>query len=266
MRTKKCIDCEELIEANHFNTKRCLACKSIVLKRPIGKMSMDQINEAKRLAGTMPRENIAIELGVSLSNLKRSCPDVRFTFFNHLKNNPNIVKEVCKYYEKHGLKKTSEQYPEIRIRSLVERYKIYRPRQIKWKDEELIELAKFAGLIPLKEQAKFFNRPRANEGSIKSAWYKKFKTTPCFMHGLPVHKAKLFLEPGFPSLNIKRQISGDPTKIVIFSDAVNFLRKDCPDFVQIAIKAMAEFQNKLFGNDPRAEIENILFAFSNGEK
>lgn len=225
-------------------------------------MTADQIKEAKRLAGTMPREAIAEILGVSLSNLKRSCTGIKFNYFNRWAANPGFVKELLAYYEKHGRRKTEDKYPEANVKAIVERYKDFSPRQIKWKDSELIELAKFAGLISFKNQANFFNRPRANEGSIRSAWAKKFKTKPLFMHGLPIHKAKLFLEKGFPL--IKRQsLVRDryQNQMVLFCDAVNYIRKDCPEFVALAIKAMAEFQIKLYGDDPRLEIENIIEAF-----
>lgn len=225
-------------------------------------MTYDQIKLAKMLAGTMPRDEIAKKLGVSLSNLKRSCPEIKFTYHNRWVNNPTLVKEICRYYEKYGKTKTQEKYPEIKIRSIIEHYKFYKPRTIPWKDNELIELAKFAGLIPLKDQAKFFNRPNANAGSIKSAWYKRFKTTPCYMHGMPVHKAKIFLQPNFPTIKVKRQISGSPTKLVLFCDAINFLRDDCPEFIKEAIIAISDFQKSLFGENPRHEIENIVMAFA----
>jgi hypothetical protein len=226
-------------------------------------MSPSQIDEAKRLAGTMPREAIAEALGVSLSNLKRSVKDVRFTYFNHLRNNPKMVREVCSYYEKHGKRKTQEKYPHLKIRSIVEKYKNFSPRQSRWKDHELIELAKFAGLVSFKKQAEFFNRPLANEGAIRSAWVKNLKTKSSFMHGLPIHKAKIFLNSGFPV--IKRQaLTRDrySNEMVLFCDAKNYIADDCPEFIKGAITAMAEFQVLLFGADPRTEIENILESFN----
>jgi len=262
VKIKKCLDCKIELPKAHLNTKRCNDCRLILSKRPKGTMTAEQIAEAKRLAGTMPRDEIAKRLGVSLTNLKRSCPNVKFIYYYFWKNNPDLVLEICKYYEKNGKMKTQEKYPDIKIRSIIEHYKLFKPRQIKWKENELIELAKFAGIVPLKQQAKFFNRPRANSGSIKSVWYKKFKTTPCYMHGMPIHKAKIFLEKGFPMITVKRQISGDQTRLALWCDAVFYIRKDCPDFVRDAINAMAEFQNKLFNGNPRMEIENILACFN----
>lgn len=222
-------------------------------------MTEDEIAEAKRLAGTMPREAIAEAVGVSLSNLKRSCKGVNFYYFNRWANNPDLVKEITAYYEKHGRRKTEDKYPDAKVRSVVERYKLFNPRQVKWKDHELIELAKFAGLISFKNQARFFNRPRSNEGSIRSVWVKTFKTKQTFMHGLPIHKAKLFLEDGFPIIKRQAMIRNRySNEMVLFCDAVKYIRKDCPEFVALAIKAMAEFQVKLFGDDPRFEIESIL--------
>jgi hypothetical protein len=226
-------------------------------------MTKKQIEIAKSLIGTMSRDDICKKLGVSASNLKRSCPGTSFYFFNRYAANPDMVKEVCKYYEKHGLRETQEKFPELKIRSIVERYKLFSPRQSRWKDNEIIELVKFAGLVSAKKQAEFFNRPLAHEGSIRSVWVKNFKTAPRFMHGLPMHKAKLFVKPECPTLkkdNLWRDVGG--TEMVLFCDAVKYLEDDCPDFVKEAIQAMAEFQEKLFGKNPRVEIENILMAMA----
>lgn len=214
-------------------------------------MTPDQIELAKSMAGTMPRENIAEALGVSLVNLKRSCRGVSFYYFQTYAANMDLVKEVCAYYEKHGRVKTQEQYPHLKIRSIVERYKFFEPRCLPWTENEKIELVKFAGLATKANQAKFFNRPRANKGSIVSAWIKIFKVSPRQLHGLPRYKAKLFAKPGCPYIKTEHGF------IYLWSDLENYLAADCPEFIVTAVKAMAEFQRKILGENPHVEAVNI---------
>jgi hypothetical protein len=246
----------------HANTKRCIPCVEFLRRKPKGTMTKEQILMAKTMAGSAPRDIIAATLGVSVANLKRSCPGVSFYYFNRYAANPEMVKEVCNYYQKHGRRATEEKFPEVSVRAIVERYKLYSPRKIPWKDNELIELVKFAGILNFKNQARFFNRPGANEGSIRSAWAKKFKCAPSGIHGLPLYKARLFVSPDCPKIKTQSRQGDGEGFIVLFCDAANYIVKDCPDFVRQAILAMAEFQKKLFGPDPRLEIENILLSFS----
>ena len=161
---KTCIDCKKKLYNVHFNTKRCPQCVSILRRRPLGTMTEDQIEIAKSLAGTLDRRDIAEKLGVSLSNLKRSCRDIKFNYHNKYKANPGKVKELCEFYEKNGRVKTQEKYPDWSVRSVVERYKLFTPRQRRWENSEIIEAIKMGGLVSFENQAKYFNRPNDNAG------------------------------------------------------------------------------------------------------
>jgi len=226
-------------------------------------MTRKQIDEAMSLRGSMPRDEICEKLGVSVANLKRSTPGVSWYYFNRYAANPEMVKEVCTYYEKNGKKKTQEKFPEISVRSVVERYKNFSPRQSRWTGEQLVELAKMAGLVSIKNQANYFNRPLANEGSIISVWQKRFNCKQAYMHGFPTYKAKYFVKASCPTLEVDfnpNTIGGTETKakVYLWTDAKKHLRKDCPEFIAEAVKAMASFQKKLFGVHPGREIKKMI--------
>src|SRR5690606_27982022 len=121
-------------------------------------------------------------------------------YHNKYAINPKLVKDVCKYYEMHGKSKTQKCYPEVNVRSIVERYKLFKPRQVKWKEQEIIQLARFAGVISMQAQAKYFNRPRANAGSIKSVWVKKFRNCGGRIHGMAWYQARHITTPECPVL------------------------------------------------------------------
>lgn len=248
-----------------MNNKYCPPCVFLRRKKNIGMpqyVTPEMLDQVINLAGTMLRKEVAKEIGISDSDLKRVANTLNISLKKiHYKESD--ILEVRKYYLKHGRPATEEKFPNIKVRTIIERHGWIKgecPRQKRWTDQEIVELAKFAGLISFKNQAEYFRRPRANEGAISSAWNKKFKTKPGYMHGLPLYKAKIFLSPDAPTIRYQEQERGGDRKMVLFCDAINYLRPDCPDFVRDAIKAMAEFQHKLFGEDPRFEIENILEA------
>jgi hypothetical protein len=259
-----CGQCGCLYKVSHFNSKYCQTCRQLRRKKNLGLPAFADektIENVLSLVGTKLAREVASDLGMSVASLKRITKTLGVSA-KKITVTESQITEVRAYYLKHGRPATEQRFPNIKVRTIIERYGWVKgecPRQRRWKDSELIELAKFAGLVSYENQANFFNRPRAHAGSIKSAWTKKFKTHPGFMHGIPLHKAKIFLDPGFPTIQVQNSmIDVGGKKMVLFCDAVEYIAKDCPVFVRDAIKAMAEFQEKLFGKNPRLHIENIL--------
>lgn len=221
-------------------------------------MTKAQIREAKALANTMPREDIAKTIGVSVVNLKRSMPGQKFWFKNgKYKNNPELVKKVLNYYFKHGKPKTVERFPEINVKAVVDRPEYYGIRriyrQIRWTDAQLIDAAKMAGLVSLKGQAKFFNRPRAFEGSIQSLWNKRFGYRGGSLNGMVHWYAKelvnsnaRYLRPVGTSREGKHV---EFRRLILWVDMEKNLKPDAPQFMQDAIKSMADFQRWLWKSD-----------------
>lgn len=263
MSATRCNQCGGAYEVHHFNSKYCEECRHLRRKKNIGlpaSATPGQVATVKAMAGEVHISEIAALLGVHRSFIKRIGLTLGISFRIETYSK-ETVREVTAYYLKHGKPATEKKFPNVSVRTIIEHKSGLRglnPRCRPWTDGEMVELAKFAGLVSYKNQAIFFDRPRANEGAVKSAWVKKFKTHPGFMHGLPVHKAKLLLDPGFPLIERQESERGGRRKMVLFCNAVPFISKDCPAFAADAIRAMAEFQEKLFGKDPRIEIENIL--------
>lgn len=216
-------------------------------------MSRAQIAEARKIIGKMPREEVASLLGVSLSNLKRAFRGTRLAFHNKYIANPALVKQVCRYYEKHGRRATEKAFPNVRVRSIVERYKIYRPRQLRWTGEQIVEAARMAGIVPLDKQARIFNRPRAHAGAMKSLWNKRFKLAPREIHGMANNNAKWLVTDDCPRIKLRH------ARISLWCDMEKHLRPGVPKYMRDAIKAMAKFQRWLYrGNAPRREIQKYL--------
>lgn len=259
-----CKICKKTKITGHKNKKYCDPCRKKRLKKPKGTMTKTQIAFARKHRSDMKRADICKALGVSLSNLKRSCPDVNFQYIHFKKNrystNPALVKKICRYYEKHGRVKTQEKFPDVKVRSVVERYNFFNPRQVKWTDEQLIELTKMAGIISMDAQAKYFKRPNSNKGGIKSVWMKRFGHGQRIINGMSYWKANHFVKKSCPVIETPFG-SNEHTQrhLVLWVDFEKHINSDCPEFIKEAVSAMADFQRKLFGvKDVRAKVKRLI--------
>lgn len=234
-------------------------------------MSDEQIEEARSMIGTMPRSEIAQELGVSESNLKRGLRGTSIWFHNgKYKNRPELVKQVMDYYYKHGKPATVKQFPSVNVKCIIERPEYYgikkKFRQRRWTDQELIELTKMAGIISETGQAKYFKRPGANEGSIKSVWMKRFHLGSGFIHGMSEYMAKHLVNKKTPYVQTafwqsRRDGVTFGRKLYLWVDMENNLQPEIPEFIRDAIVQMAKFQRWLFDSEnPKSQILKLIKA------
>lgn len=262
MKDRICLDCKiELF--GHRTRKRCPACVEKLRKRPNWKLDQKQISIIKKNAGLIPREEVARMANTSLSNLKRWARDSKISLSYHWYKD-DIIKKVCAYYEANGKRKTQEMFPEVIVDSIVERHRIFKPRQLKWKDFEIIDAVKMSSFVSYQDQAIKFNRPRAHAGSIVALWQKRLNGTPARIHGLPKYKACLFVTKNCPSIKAPLivNIDGDEScarNIFLWVDMEKHFLEDCPELIKEAIIAMAEFQRWIFqGKDPKKEIQRMI--------
>lgn len=254
--SKKCFDCKIEI-SGHLNRKRCEECAAIRLRKPLGTMTEAQKKKAISMIGKYPITEIAKKLGVSVCNIKRSNPGISFWFHNgkHI-NNAERTKKIIEYYFKHGKPATVKKFPNIKVKSLVDRPEYYGIKRIRrqrqWTDKQKIELIKMAGLVSYKNQARYFKRPLANAGSIKSAFSKRVITVSGGqINGMINNHARHLVNNKCP--RIKRILEQRPnTKkrnhqyVCLWVDMERYLKVECPVFAKEAISTLAEFQRKLF--------------------
>lgn len=261
---RRCLSCKKQI-TGHFNRKRCEPCVSLLRKRPQSTLTKEQILEARKLIGKMDRNDIAERLGVSLSNLKRAFRGTRLAYYNYCTVNPKLVRDVNKYYEKHGLNRTFKKFnlKKKQVEHIIYRYKQHSPRQIRWTNNEIIEAARMAGIVSPAAQARFFKRPNANAGSIKSLWMKRFKMGQGCVNGMThwcakelVNKNARYLKP------IGESRKGEPTefrRLILWIDMEKNLKRGVPPFMRSAVKTMADFQRWIHGGgDVKAKIIKLM--------
>jgi transcriptional regulator with XRE-family HTH domain len=257
-----CLTCKKEI-TGHFNRKRCRPCAKELVKRPNHTLTPAQQAEARRLAGTMMQHELADHLGCSRSNLIRWASRNRVSLDSR-SYKPDVVRRVLQYYERHGKTKTQQAFPDVSVRSIVERnYGKFRPRQTKWSDEQIVEAARMAGLVSPKAQAKYFNRPNSRSGSIKALWAKRFGVGGCSVNGMTHNSAKNFVTDQAPYVNpLGESRKGKRCKfrrVCLWVDVEKHMRQGIPEFMQDAIKTLANFQRWLFGDkEPRQKIIRMM--------
>ena len=257
-----CPECHKRQIQKHLNSKRCKPCALEIRKRPRSTLTKKEIQRAKKLIGTMPREEIAERLGTSLVNLMRAFKGTTLAFYNYCQKDPNLVRRVNSYYEKHGKTKSAQHFnlKPKQIEHIVYRYHQHKPRQIRWKGKEIIELARMAGLVSPRAQAKYFNRPGANAGSIKSAWVKNFRLAQRSINGMEHFRAKhlvtqkaKYLKPRGTARDGKLVAH---RRVILWVDMAKVLKPEIPKHIRESVKSLAEFQKWLHGK--RNTRENII--------
>jgi hypothetical protein len=221
------------------------------------------------MAGNVYRDEIARRIGTSKANLTRWAREHPEINFNAHKYPETVVREVCDYYEKHGKIKTQKKFPEVKIRSIVERYLSgIKPRQEPWTDEQLLRLARMAGIISMSAQAKYFNRPNAHKGSIQSAWMKKFGCGGSSINGLSWHIARHYVDYYCPVLQTRfwkqrKRLDGkreyeSSRMLVLWVDLEKHMSDELPAHIKNGIKALAKFQKWVHGKNVRKNIVNMM--------
>ena len=201
----------------------------------------------------MMQVELAEYLGCSRSNLIRWATAHKISLDANAYK-PEVVNRVCAYYEKHGKIKTQEAFPDVSVRSIVERnYGLFKPRQIRWTDEQIIEAARMAGLISSQAQAKYFNRPRAHSGSIKALWMKRFGFGQGNINGMVHWYAKELVTVKAPYVRpIGESRRGELLefrRLILWVDMEKCLKTEVPPFMCDAIKELAQFQRWLWKSD-----------------
>lgn len=275
-----CPICKKRKKQKHFNAKYCKPCALERRKRPIGRLTKKQERQVKKMAGSVYRDEIARRIGTSKATFMRWARQHPEINFNAHKYPETVVREVCDYYEKHGKIKTQKKYPNVKVRSIVERYLKdlgHAPRQIRWTDRQLMQLVKMAGIISMSAQARYFDRPNAHRGSIQSAWMKKFGRGGSSINGLSWYTARQYVDYYCPVLQTKfwkmrKELRGkqpiveQSRMLVLWVDLEKHMSEDLPEHIKAGIRALAKFQKWIHGKNVRKNIVNMIKEIEYGNK
>jgi hypothetical protein len=238
-----CVFCKKNKKvSDHANAKYCKKCNEMIrLKKACPSATREDVLAIKKLAGKITTKQIAVEIGADKNKVKTIARQHKISlksFAKHQKN-PLRTKQVIDFYERYGLQEAKKQFPEIRVRSIIERYP-HRRRQEKWQAKKIIEAVKMSGIVSPGEIAKRLARPRANAGSITSLFQKRLKIKPTYCNGLPFEMAKKIIKK---EVAIKNRIKHDNSiNIVPWFVIEKHIDKRASPIIKECVRAMASFQ------------------------
>ena len=241
--------------------KYCAACRQARRRQPRSRLTPAQAAQVLALRDTCYRHEIARRVGVSLAQVSRFLREQGLS--SNARNLPAAtVAAVLRVYEqaprKQGKQRVRELFPDVAVRSVVERYRDFAPRQRRWQAEELREAVQMAGLVRPTTQARYFARPHAATGSIKSVWAKVFQCAPRDINGLGAHLAWRLTTPGCPAVLVAHEQASSGTPKVLWLDLAQHLRPDLPEWVHDAVQALAGMQAWVHGTTDSAAIRAMI--------
>ena len=242
-----CVECQaQPRRTAHRNTKYCEPCALALRHRPRAHVTVTQAALIRQMSGTMIRRELAQRVGVSQAQLHR------YLTAEGLGSNardypPDVVTTVCLTYQVLGKRETQALFPDVRVRSIVERYKQYAPRQLRWTGVQQRELVRMAGLVSHTAQARYFNRPQRLRGVNQKLLGKGARRAPRDVNGLGAYTAYQVATPGVPAVIVKHQQNSGARPVVLWLDLAAHLRSDVGPFVREAVQVLARFQEAMHG-------------------
>lgn len=253
-----CVECQARPRRSaHHQTKYCESCKQSLLRAPRSRVTEAQGARIRQLRGTMARARIAERVGITHAQLNRYLAEQGLTS-NARDYPPEVVTAVCTTYAALGKRRTQDLFPDVVVRSLIERHKDYPPRQVRWTGEQQMEAVRMAGLVSHTAQARYFSRPNAYEGSIKKFWARVVGCAPRDVHGLGIHLVWRLVLPGVPAVLVSQATQPCPRAVVLWLDLVTHLRPGVDPLLRRLVEVLARFQAWLFGSTDAARIRRMI--------
>lgn len=239
-----CLTCKTDINDMHLNAVRCSLCAGHLRKKPPHKLTKLQQKEALKLAGTMYRHDIALKIGCSRTSLNRFAEENKQLNWNFHRYDDKTIKKVCDYYLNHTLEETQKKFPDLKARSIVDRY-LKSVKCFKYTDDEILILLKYTGLVSWPEISAKLGR------SCFATRRKLYRTISGRVNGLPFMVAKNFVKNGCPFFHIKLNLRSTGLWISPWTELSKHLKTENPSWVNQAFLSLAQFQRWLLGSDER---------------
>ena len=254
-----CADCGASLQGRHPNARYCQPCAALRTRCPPSNLSAAQGAQLMRWRNRLTHEDMAKRLGVSRSTVRRYFRE-QGVCSNSLRYPREVVDTVLAVYAECGSIRTQELFPEVRVLSILTAYaprdKVLRQR--KWREQEIIEAARMAGLVSPTAQVQYFARPNALFGSIKALWSRVFRCAPGDVNGLQANMAYRLVRPGTVAVMTYNRDSGRGMMRILWLQMVGQMRPDCPDWIKQAVEILAKFQTWLHNTDDPAEIAAMI--------
>lgn len=257
-----CLECHTAPRRNdHGNTKYCEPCRQALLRAPPSRITAAQGALIAALRGTLTRWQIAERVGISHARVNRYLAEQHLTS-NARDYPPEVVEAVSATYGGLGKRQTQALFPDVVVRSIVERRQhhrvVYQPRQVRWTGEQIVEAIRMAGLVSHHTQVRYFGRPNAFDDSIKKLWERVIGVAPRDVHGFGLHQVWRLARPGTPAVLVTQATQPGPRAVILWLDLAQHLRLTVAPEVRQMVEALARFQAWLFGSTDTAVIRRMI--------
>ena len=248
-------------KSEHKNCKYCENCRVENLKKPKHNLSKEQQKFILNNLGKYNYKELCIIGKFSKSSLGRFCRDKKLSC-KKIIYSKEVVQKVLKFYETHNKHETQFQFPNVRVRSIIE-HTPHKLKCSKWTQKELIEIIKMAGLVSFKSQSLFLKKKtwKTVDAFIRKRNYGRFS----LLNGLPKEKARYFCPASYknrsyyeilcPSIKVKTLNESKMNKeIFLWCDIINHLKPNCPNAFKQITEAMVKFQCWIWENNNPKEL------------
>ena len=181
------------------------------------------------------------------------------------KYSQELIDEVTNFVIKNGKKKAVEKFPDVNVQSICTSKRITNKEKFKvyfWSDEDILDLIKFEGILSTKNKLKYFQskgKRTTSHTALRLIMVNRLAKAPKGIHGLNMGLAEKILMKGYPVIVTQvRGAKNNYKKLVLWCDAILYLKSDVPEVVKDIVIACAKFQNRLFDGNPREEINKML--------
>jgi len=241
---RKCASCDCSIENRHKNARRCVACAKLLRKSPAHNLTPHQQKKALELAGKMYRHEIAKAIGCSRAAFTRFAKERKDVDWNAHKYKDELVGEVVNFYINNSLDDTRKKFPNVRVRSIIDRY-VGKIKCIPWSEQETVALYKYTGLASYTEIAvKLGRNPYAPKR-------KRERHVSGYVNSLPFNIAKKYTNRGCPFFYLKKTDKQSGQWVTPWVAMEKHLRAENPGWVNQAVASLAKFQKWLHGGEKK---------------
>lgn len=182
-----------------------------------------------------------------------------------------IVSAVLEECEQRGPLATQRLFPNVRVSSIINRYRRETARKYAvWSAKEIVHASRMAGIIDRNAQAQLLPGQKRTPRAIFSFWTSRCRST-AYLHGLTRKMGRMVAQKDCPIVprnggwTVKAKKKDAPLKrmvscwIVLWCDLERHLKPCVPKGIANAIRCMAEYQRWIFApKDPGVAIRKMI--------
>ena len=206
----------------------------------------------------MKRIELSEQIGSSRATVNRFMRDNGLKTGQHTQYPKDVVKKICEFHEQHGVKKTQEKFPDVKVRSIVERYQT-NAYLASYDFKQIHLFLKYSEMLSDEQLYQLLGRSVSNRKIVCKATERMigFGKNPSrvYLNGLPYRFVKNFTKDSIPYFKFSH---GHCRKLCLWYDIKKHLSKNVSLEIKEIVNIMSKFQLWLHGGRPITEFNEIM--------